>query len=225
MEEAPSDGPLNITAQDCINLLRHIRDASFATVDETGAPQIRIIDVMLAEPGAVIFCTARGKNFYRQLIEDGRVAVTGLTRDFKMVRFQGRARRLPDAEQHAWIDKIFDNNPSMNNVYPGDARYVLEAFALGNGEIELFDLGVSPIDRHSFTLGDAVPAPRGFQITDACIGCGTCQRVCPQRCVVEAEPGSTDASSAPYRIDQDHCLHCGLCAENCPVHAIERRDA
>lgn len=212
-----SDSP--ITAQSCLDLLRRIRDVSFATVDEKGAPQIRIIDIMLAEPGAIIFCTARGKDFYRQLIGDGRVAVVGLSSDFKMVRFQGRTRRLPDAEQRAWVDRIFDANPSMNDVYPGDARYVLEAFTLDNGEIELFDLGVSPIDRHSFTLGDTAPAPRGFRVTSACVGCGTCARVCPQRCVSAGAPGE------PYRINQDHCLHCGLCAEKCPTHAIERRDA
>ncbi|WP_455138532.1 4Fe-4S binding protein [Thermophilibacter sp.] len=212
-----SDSP--ITAQSCLDLLRQIRDVSFATVDEKSAPQIRIIDVMLAEPGAIIFCTARGKDFYRQLVTDGRVAVAALSDDFKMVRLQGRARRLSDAEQRVWIDRIFDANPSMNDVYPGETRYVLEAFALDNGEIELFDLGVSPIDRHSFTLGDAAPALRGFQVTSACVGCGTCARVCPQQCVSAGAPGE------PYRIDQDHCLHCGLCAERCPVQAIARRDA
>lgn len=207
-----------VTAQACINLLRQIRDASFATVDENGAPQIRIIDVMLAEPGAIVFCTARGKNFYRQLVEDGRVAVTALSSSFQMVRFQGRARRLSSREQHTWIDRIFEANPSMNDVYPGDARYVLEAFTLDNGELELFDLGVSPIERHTFTL-DSGAAPvesahHGFHITDACIGCGACAGACPQQCIEEGEP---------YRIDQDHCLHCGLCLEKCPAGAIERR--
>ncbi|WP_428840692.1 ABC transporter permease/substrate-binding protein [Enorma phocaeensis] len=53
---------------------------------------------------------------------------------------------------HDWIDRIFDANPSMNDVYPKDARYVLEAFVLDNGELELFDLGTSPIYRRAFTL-------------------------------------------------------------------------
>lgn len=56
-----------LTAQDCIDLLRQIKDVSFATTDDEEAPRIRIIDVMLVEPGAIIFCTARGKDFYRQL--------------------------------------------------------------------------------------------------------------------------------------------------------------
>lgn len=207
-----------VSAQSCIDLLRQIRDVSFATVDESGAPQARIIDIMLAEPGAAIFCTARGKEFYRQLVEDGRVAVTGLTKDFEMIRLQGRAHRLPDHEQRDWIDRIFDANPSMNDVYPGDARYVLEAFALDSGEVEYFDLGSTPIFRRTFSLGGAATETRGFRVTESCIGCGSCARVCPQRCVGEGEPGG------PFRIDQDHCLHCGLCAEACPVGAIERRE-
>ena len=135
-----------------------------------------------------------------------------------MISLSGRARRLPDADQHAWVDRIFEANPSMNDVYPGDARYVLEAFALDNGDLEFFDLGVSPINRRSLTLGDAAPAAHGFRITDACIGCGACARVCPQGTVVAGGPGE------PYRIDQSHCLHCGLCVERCPVGAIERRE-
>lgn len=205
-------------AQECIDPLRQIRDVSFATVDEKGAPQIRIIDVMLSEPGAIIFCTARGKDFYRQLARDGRVAVCGLTRDFKMVSLAGRARRLPEADQRVWIDRIFEANPSMCDVYPGDARYILEAFVLDNGNLEFFDLGTSPINRRSLTLGDVEPAAHGFCVTNACIGCGTCARVCPQGTVIAGAPGE------PYRIDQDHCLHCGLCAEKCPVGAIERRE-
>lgn len=35
-------------AQDCLRILRDVKDVAFATVDEKGLPQIRIIDVMLA---------------------------------------------------------------------------------------------------------------------------------------------------------------------------------
>ena len=63
-------------------------------------------------------------------------------------------------------------------------------------------------------LGDARIEEKGYYITDACIGCGTCQSSCPQRCITEGEP---------FTIQQNHCLHCGSCYENCPVQAIERR--
>lgn len=73
-------------AQRCLEMLREIKDCAFATVDENGAPQVRIIDVMLVEDGVLSFCTSRGKDFHRQLTRDGRVAVTGLNRDWQMVR-------------------------------------------------------------------------------------------------------------------------------------------
>lgn len=200
-------------AQDCLRTLREIKDVSFATVDAEGHPQIRIIDVMLAQDGALYFCTSRGKDFHAQLLRDPHVAIVGMTRDFKMVRLAGEARFVTD-DPHAWIDRIFDQNPSMNDVYPGTSRYVLDPFVIDNGCVELFDLGVSPIYRQAFSLGDTPTHLQGFQITDACIGCGTCARTCPQQCITPGEP---------FVIAQEHCLHCGLCYENCPVQAIVRR--
>ncbi|MCI1997911.1 MAG: 4Fe-4S binding protein [Olsenella sp.] len=202
-----------MNAQDCLQTLRDIKDVSFATVDQEGHPQIRIIDVMLVDEGALYFCTSRGKDFHAQLMRDPHVAIVGMTRDFKMVRLAGEVRFVTD-DPHAWIDRIFDQNPSMDDVYPGQSRYVLDPFVIDNGSVEIFDLGVSPIYRQTFSLGGAPTHPQGFQITDACIGCGTCARNCPQQCIT---PGK------PFAIAQEHCLHCGLCYENCPVHAIEKR--
>lgn len=201
-------------AQDCLDMLRDIRDVTFATVGEDGLPQARIIDVMLVERGRLWFCTARGKEFYAQLMHSPHVAITGLSKDWRFVRLSGVVRRADDASQRAWIDRIFDENPSMCGVYPGDSRYILEAFCIEEGTIELFDLGHEPIFRQGFSLGGAVPHASGFAIGDDCIGCGLCARGCPQQCV---EKGS------PYAIEQEHCLHCGRCFERCPVQAIRRR--
>ena len=104
-------------AQDCLQILRDVKDVTFATVDENGLPQARIVDVMIVEDGKLYFCTARGKDFYCQLTENGNVAVTGMNRDFQMIRLSGKARRL--ADQMKWIDRIFEENPVMNGVYPG----------------------------------------------------------------------------------------------------------
>ena len=38
-----------MNAQNCLQILRDVKDVAFATVDEKGLPQIRIIDVMLGE--------------------------------------------------------------------------------------------------------------------------------------------------------------------------------
>lgn len=226
-----------INAQKCLDILREIKDVAFATVDEDGKPQVRIIDVMIVEDEKLYFCTGRGKDFYSQLVANGDVAITGLNKEFQMVRLSGKAEKL--ADQKHWIDRIFEENPVMNGVYPGESRYVLEPFCISTGELEFFDLGVSPIFRESFTLtgekggssaasseGSAEIAvagntgaggtfsKKGFFITDACIGCGKCRRNCPQQCIDEGKP---------FFINQEHCLHCGLCFENCPVQAIVKR--
>ncbi|MCH3988160.1 MAG: hypothetical protein PUB14_06600 [Lachnospiraceae bacterium] len=54
-----------MNAQDCLQMLRDIKDVSFATADEKGLPHNRIIDVMIVEENRLVFCTGRGKDFYR----------------------------------------------------------------------------------------------------------------------------------------------------------------
>ena len=203
-----------MNAQGCLELLRCSKGCGFRPpVDEKGLPQTRTqLDVMLVEKGKLYFCTARGKEFYRQLTVSGYAAVTGMNREYQMVRLSGQVRKL--REQKKWIDRIFEENPSMKEVYPGESRYILEPFCIEEGEAEFFDLGKNPIVRESFCLGDYTGHPKGFRITDSCIGCGKCQKSCPQQCIEKGRP---------YVIQQAHCLHCGLCYENCPVKAIQKR--
>lgn len=201
-----------MNSQNCLEILREIKDVAFATVDARGLPQVRIIDVMLIDQGKLYFCTARGKDFYHELTASGQVAITGLNRDYQMVRLSGQAYRLK--EQKEWIDRIFEENPSIKEVYPENSRYILEAFCVENGQMEFFDLGKSPIIRESFSLGEDEAEHKGFEITNICIGCGRCQHSCPQQCI---------QSGTPFVIQQEHCLHCGLCYENCPVQAIRKR--
>ena len=66
-----------MNAQDCLQILREVKDVTFATTDGNGRPRARIIDVMLVEEGRLYFCTARGKDFYRELTEGSYVAVHG----------------------------------------------------------------------------------------------------------------------------------------------------
>lgn len=198
-----------MNAQDCLQILRDVKDAAFATVDENGLPQIRIIDVMLAEDEKIYFCTARGKDFYAQLMRDSHVAVTAMNKDYQMIRLSGKAEKL--ARQKYWIDRIFKENPSMNGVYPNDSRYVLEPFCIENANVEFFDLSQEPISREFFTIGSQKEQKKGFDISNKCIGCGKCKKICPQQCISAGEP---------FFINQNHCLHCGLCFESCPAKAI-----
>lgn len=200
-------------AQTCLQKLQYVGVLAFATVDEHGAPQIRNISAIHYEPSAMYFFTAKGKDFCRQLLSDGRVQILGYTKYKEMIRLSAKAK--PAAEQEKWINAIFEEQPYLSNVYPGDTRNLAGiVFEIADGEIEYFHLGVNPIFRESYTIGAGQPTEKGYQITEACIGCGSCAENCPQRCI---EPGT------PYQIQQEHCLHCGNCHTVCPVRAVRKR--
>lgn len=202
-------------AKTCLQKLQYVGVLAFATVDEHGAPQVRNISAVHYEPDAIYFFTAKGKDFCRQLLSDGRVQILGYTRYKEMIRLSARARRVCEADQQRWIDTIFSEQPYLSNVYPGDTRKLAGiVFEIADGEIEYFHLGVRPILRERCAIGGGPITDRGYQITDACVGCGSCAEHCPQRCV---EAGT------PYRIQREHCLHCGSCQTVCPVQAVERR--
>ena len=198
------------TAAQYLQMLRDIRDTSMATVGADGMPRIRIIDTMLVEGEKLYFLTARGKDFYRELMATGHVAITGLNSRWETVRVQGKVKNIG----YEYLDRIFEENPSMNNVYPGETREILEVFCLDEGEGEYFCLAQEPIERELFSFGGEEISPKGFLITEECIGCGTCQASCPQNCIEEG---------TPFLIRQNNCLHCGRCFENCPVSAIIRK--
>ena len=54
-----------------------------------------------------------------------------------------------------------------------------------------------------------------YHITDSCVGCGNCARVCP----VDAITGKPKEQ---HVIDQEKCIQCGDCYRNCAFHAIEK---
>ena len=51
-----------------------------------------------------------------------------------------------------------------------------------------------------------------YNITDACVKCGSCAENCPVEAISEGEI---------YKIDPDTCISCGSCASVCPNDAIE----
>lgn len=197
----------------CLKKMELVGVLAFATVDQEGAPQIRNISAIHYEKDAIYFFTARGKNFCRELQEDGRVQILCYTRYKEMIRMSGKAYAVAEEEQEKWRDLIFEEQPYLANVYPGDTRDIGIIFCIDQAEVEYFNLGVNPIFRETYSLGSVTLKKKGYHITEKCIGCGKCKRVCPQRCIDEGNP---------YVINQNHCLHCGNCYENCPVKAIER---
>ena len=200
-------------AQTCLQKMKLVGTLALATVDECGCPQIRCVSAVHYEPDAVYFFTARGKEMAQQLMRNGRLQTMVHTRFNEMIRMSGVAVPVSAAEQRMWIDAIFDEQPYLANVYPGETRSIGIVFKVTEIVLDYFNLGVKPIERGRYSLDDAPIYQKGFHITEDCIGCGTCLSVCPQGCIT---PGDV------YEIQQEHCLHCGACAEHCPVGAAER---
>ncbi|GAA0124514.1 NADH-quinone oxidoreductase subunit NuoF [Clostridium sp. CTA-19] len=52
-----------------------------------------------------------------------------------------------------------------------------------------------------------------YKITDKCIGCTKCSRVCPQSCI-------SGKTKVKHEIDTTKCIKCGTCIDICPIKAI-----
>lgn len=202
--------------QTCLEKLKLIGTLDFANVAGDGSPQVRCISALHYEPDSVYFLTSRGKPFARDLVRDGRVQAVGRTRFNEMLRLSGHAVEVSGAEGVRIRDLIYTEQPYLANVYPGKTRGINVIFQIEDASIEYFNLGVHPIFRETYRLDGGAPMAHGYRITDTCIGCGTCQGVCPQGVI---ERGTT---GEPFRIRAENCLHCGACFEACPVGAIER---
>ena len=90
-------------------------------------------------------------------------------------------------------------------------RYISDLRTRHGGEIkELFREVNKTKARLKKMRGEMDEPP--YEISDACVACGTCETECPEDAV---KPGDI------YRIDPELCTSCGICASVCPVDACE----
>lgn len=102
--------------QTCLKKMQLVGVLAFATVDSEGAPQIRNISAIHYEPDALYFFTARGKNFCKELMEDGRVQILAYTKYKEMIRLSGKAYVVAENEQkNGWI--LFLKNSHILLMY------------------------------------------------------------------------------------------------------------
>ena len=100
----------------CLKKMKLVGVLAFATVDSEGAPQIRNISAIHYEPDELYFFTARGKNFCKELMEDGRVQILAYTKYKEMIRLSGKAYVVAENEQkNGWI--LFLKNSHILLMY------------------------------------------------------------------------------------------------------------
>lgn len=200
-----------MTNMDYLQLLvDEIHSATVATIGEDGHPQTRIIDMMYYDGDGVYFLTAKGKAFYAQLMEQQYVAISA-TKAKMSVSLRGKVKNIGKKN----LDIMFEKNPYMKGIYPGDTREALEVFQLYEAQGEYFDISnPSDIVRDTIVIGNVQEVHTGYYAGEGCIGCKLCYSVCPQKCI--------DTSVKPVVINQNHCLHCGRCAEICPKQCIKK---
>ncbi|MCD8161388.1 MAG: 4Fe-4S binding protein [Clostridiales bacterium] len=192
-------------------LVEDLHSVTVATIGSDGHPQTRTIDMMLWDETGVYFLTAKGKAFYTQLMEQKYIALSA-TKDQKSVSLRGKVQNIGGEK----LDEIFEKNPYMQAIYPGDTRSALEVFRLYEAGGEYFDISdPAHVTRDSIVIGQPEAVVSGYFVGSACIGCKRCCSVCPQKCI--------DSAVTPVVIDQRRCLHCGRCMEICPKQAIEKR--
>lgn len=192
-------------------LVEEIHSATVATVGADGHPQTRVIDMMLWDENGVYFLTAKGKEFYSQIMDQEFIAVSA-TKDKISISLRGKVKNIGKDK----LDEIFEKNDYMKKIYPGETRLSLEVFCLYEAEGEYFDISdPSHVARERIVIGEKKAKQAGYVVGQSCIGCRLCYSVCPQKCI--------DISQKPVVIVQNHCLHCGRCAEICPKQAICRR--
>ncbi|HEL2412919.1 TPA: pyridoxamine 5'-phosphate oxidase family protein [Streptococcus suis] len=106
----------------------------FATVDEAGNPHARPIHITAANEDGIFFMTGSETYFYRQLMEDGRVALLALSEEeylIQVIRIEGKARLV----SQELLDKVFLDNDYIQQVYKDEeSRKVVQIFQVYAGD-------------------------------------------------------------------------------------------
>ena len=102
--------------------------------------------------------------------------------------------------------------------YPAMTTFVLYR---AKGEIYDYDFDMKnrdhKLERERFSFGGFPVEPAGLQITEACIGCGSCMEQCSFKAVRR--------EGDRYVIDGSRCDECGNCFVHCPAGAIRHKGA
>lgn len=109
-------------AKTCLQKLQYVGVLAFATVDAYGNPQVRNISAIHYEPDALYFFTAKGKDFCKELLADGRVQILGYTKYKEMIRLSARAVPAHESKQKNGWTQYLVSSP----IFPTSIRAIPE---------------------------------------------------------------------------------------------------
>ena len=189
-------------------LVEEIHSTTVATIGSGRHPQTRIIDMMYYDADGVYFLTAKGKAFYEQLMEQQYVAISA-TKDKRAVSLRGNVKNIGKKN----LTLMFEKNPYMKEIYPGDTWEALEVFQLYEAQGEYFDISnPSKIVRDTILIGKGEKIQTGYFVGQKCIGCKSCSLACPMEAMVIEERKAVNCVH--------NCILCGVCISKCPEKAI-----
>lgn len=209
-----------------------VHSYSFATINNDFL-EIRIAHFLTYDEEGIYFQTMKVKPFYKELIENKKVAVCSLvsetvpvTHDENglsnfppefFIRVSGYVRELSfkELKKKALTDKSFD--PLIKDIerYPSMTTFVLHKF---KGEVYNYDFAKEKSDhklkRERFSFGGMEYLEAGLVVNkEKCIACGKCEKVCSFGAIVPGEK---------YLINSKYCDECGSCAIVYPRNAINK---
>lgn len=113
----------------------------------------------------------------------------------------------------ALLDVMFEENPYMKDIYPGDTRRALEAFEIYQASGEYFDLTQTPVLREPIAIG------AGESATGRCYRASQrAARLAGAVCLFARSAASSRAVHTASR-RSTVCI-AGACAAVCPAGAV-----
>ncbi len=128
-----------------------MRVAVISTVDDSGQPHARHINIGVADENGVFFMTSPKTNFYQQLTNNPQIAITGFHEEgylVQVIRITGRVREVG----REMLERVLENNEYVDRVYPKDSdRQSVQVFQLYEGEG--FYHSMSQGHKYTFEIG------------------------------------------------------------------------
>ena len=172
-----------------------------------------VVNIVI-ENRKIYFFLAAGHELYTLLKNSPIISLIGYHNStstlLHTVSLSGKIQEISQSECNDKIKKdkmiyrLYKNSKSLN---------ILHGFEIYEYQGEYIEYGQDCIRRDYFSSSTPISA-LVYQVSNQCIYCKACYRVCPQQCI--------DVRQKPVKINIHRCLQCGKCAQICPRRAITK---